>query len=45
MKDLGCFGWVVMILAIITSLAVGKWFYELVIGSNLPEWLKYIILR
>ena len=45
MEDLGCFGWVVIILTVIVTLAVGKWFYELVMGSNLPDWLKYIILK
>lgn len=45
MDDLGCFGWIVMIVAFVVALWVGKVIFEAVMASDMPNWLKYMILR
>lgn len=47
MKDnnIGCFGWLFFIAALIISVLFGRWFFETVMESNLPDWLKYLLLK
>ena len=32
-------------LVIIIVIFLGKWMFEAVMASNMPDWLKYMILR
>ena len=36
---------VVVIVTTILVVVFTRWVYEAVMGSNMPEWLKYLILR
>ena len=33
------------LVAIVLCVALGAWFFKFVIDSDLPDWLKYIILK
>lgn len=30
---------------IVGCIFLGKWFFELIISSDMPDWLKYMLLR
>lgn len=36
---------VAMALAFVVTILAGKWFYETVMGTDWPNWVKYMILR
>ncbi len=35
----------VCIIFVVLSIFLSKWIFETVMGSNLPNWLKYMLLR
>ena len=37
--------WIVMIITVVLCLMFCKWFFEAIYNSNMPEWLKYILLK
>ena len=36
---------VVMIITVVLALMFGKWFFEAIYNSDMPAWLKYILLK
>lgn len=38
-------GFIMYALAIVIVILMCKWMFEAVMGSNMPDWLKYMILR
>ena len=37
--------WTVVIITVILSLILSKWLFELIYNSDMPELLKYILLK
>lgn len=37
--------WIVFVITVILCLMVSKWLFELIYNSDMPEWLKYILLK
>ena len=37
--------WVVMIITFILCLMISKWLFEAIYNSDMPTWLKYILLK
>ena len=42
--------WDVLVILLYIGIIVGciflsKWFFEVVMGSNMPDWVKYMILK
>lgn len=35
----------VVVASAIVSIIAGKWFFEVVMAADWPEWLKYLLLR
>lgn len=45
MKNSGSGFILVCIIVVVLSIFLSKWIFEAVMGSNLPNWLKYMLLR
>lgn len=45
MKNSGSGFIVVCIIVVVLSIFLSKWIFESVMGSDLPNWLKYMLLR
>lgn len=37
--------WIVFVITVILCLMVSKWLFEAIYNSDMPAWLKYILLK
>ena len=37
--------WIVVIITVVLCLLFDKWFFEAIYNSDMPEWLKYFLLK
>ena len=44
-NSVGIIIWLVMIITVVLCLFISKWLFEVIYNSDMPTWLKYILLK